>query len=142
MAAAADSITDPTTFIRRFTDLIEELQMSIDYEPRSSLSFTNWSKYLDESIKHKNDALPQYSSFDNMAALNQSHQHFLLYWNKLKGLSKAWQSSVNDNYDMNMDKENWAADRAELIVIISEIGKARAPEHCDGYDRGKALEHL
>lgn len=80
-----------------------------------------WANHMTvtDSLIENADYLAREPIFRYMAAANQTHQHFLLYWHKLEGLILVWTSETTS-------RDQWEADKRELGLIIDAIGNAVA----------------
>lgn len=79
-----------------------------------------FAKYLNGRIKNFVDNIPNSPYFESLAVPGESHLHLLRYWNKLEGLSSAWEDD-----DSNISNETFQTDSKEIMEIQLAIGAAK-----------------
>lgn len=109
----------PSLYVRLMNDIKQKFEAHSSHPRRDIADDSRLNYRIIDKLKVFADNT---FALDKMAAPNQSHQHFLLYWQKLEGLCEAWEEHPED---ADIDSEIWVADQKELRIIFDAIGDAR-----------------
>lgn len=118
-----------TTIALRLETLIDYLEEKRDsLYPRSAGS-AKADLDLNDNIRGLVLALPYQPGFKHLAAYKRSHQHFMVYWSKLEIICSAWE------FQGEVDRDTWMADKKEIENIVDEIETAVPHDPEEVHDR-------